>query len=66
MQVVDLVSGEPGPIAEFWSFLRDGKFMIQRSRSTGKHVFYPRVMIPASSETDLEWVEASGRGSTLR
>lgn len=37
--------------------------MIQRSRSTGKYVFYPRVAIPGSGETDLEWVEASGRGS---
>ena len=54
---------ETGPIAKFWAFLRDGKFMIQRSESSGKYVFYPRVMIPGSGETDLEWVEASGKGS---
>ncbi|MEQ1649389.1 MAG: OB-fold domain-containing protein [Hyphomicrobiaceae bacterium] len=34
--------------------------MIQRSRSTGAHVFYPRVAAPFSGATDLEWVAASG------
>lgn len=61
--MVEMAPGEPGPIAQFWSFLREGKFMIQRSRSTGAYVFYPRVAIPGSGETDLEWVEASGRGT---
>lgn len=37
--------------------------MIQRSRSSGKHVFFPRLAIPGTGETDLEWVEASGRGT---
>ena len=37
--------------------------MIQRSKSTGKHVFYPRPFIPGSGETDLEWVEAQGTGT---
>ncbi len=57
-------SSEPdsGPIAQYWAFLRDGKFMIQRSRSTGQFVFYPRVAVPGSGEQDLEWVEASGKG----
>lgn len=53
----------PGPEAEFKSLLRQGRFMIQRSRSTGRHVFYPRVAMPGSGEGDLEWVEASGRGT---
>ena len=34
--------------------------MIQRSRSTGRHVFYPRAAVPGTGERDLEWVEASG------
>ncbi len=34
--------------------------MIQRSRSTGAHTFYPRVAIPGTGERDLEWVAASG------
>ncbi|NYT75660.1 OB-fold domain-containing protein [Alcaligenaceae bacterium] len=52
-----------GPEAQFKSYLQQGKFMIQRSRATGKYVFYPRLVIPSTGETDLDWVEASGRGS---
>ena len=33
--------------------------MIQKSRSTGGHVFYPRVAEPGTGATDLEWVAAS-------
>lgn len=53
----------PGPEARFQEYLKEGRFMIQRSASTGKHVFYPRVVAPGSGEADLEWVEASGEGT---
>jgi uncharacterized OB-fold protein len=53
----------PGPEAQFKAFLGQGRFMIQRSRSTGRHTFYPRVVIPGSGESDLEWVTASGMGT---
>lgn len=53
----------PGPDAEFESFLAEGRFMIQRSASTGEHLFYPRTLAPGSGAADLEWVEASGRGT---
>ena len=59
--MTDLPPG--GPEAAWRAFLAQGRFMIQRSRSTGVHVFYPRVMAPGSGETDLEWVEASGQGT---
>lgn len=52
----------PGPEAQYRAFLQAGRFMIQRSRSTGRHVFYPRVSEPGTGATDLEWVEASGLG----
>lgn len=52
----------PGPEAQFRAFLSQGKFMIQRSRSSGAHVFYPRVITPGTGAADLEWVEASGDG----
>ena len=52
-----------GPEAEYRAFLGEGRFMIQRSRSTGRHVFYPRIAIPCTGEQDLEWVEASGRAT---
>lgn len=48
------------PEAEWRAHLADGRFMIQRSRSTGGHVFYPRVMEPGTGAEDLEWVSASG------
>lgn len=55
-------SSTPGPEAQFRAFLMQGRFMIQRSKSTGVHVFYPRLAVPGSGESDLEWVEASGAG----
>ena len=53
----------PGPEAIFRGHLAQGRFMIQRSVSTGAHVFYPRVVAPGTGEADLEWVEASGEGT---
>lgn len=57
------MSHAPGPEAQFKAFLAQGRFMIQRSRSTGRHTFYPRVAIAGSGESDLEWVAASGKGT---
>lgn len=53
----------PGPEAQFKAFLAEGKFMIQRSASSGAHVFYPRTVAPGTGTADLEWVEASGTGT---
>lgn len=52
-----------GPEAEYLAHLEAGRFMIQRSRATGRHVFYPRVAVPGTGEQDLEWVPASGDGT---
>jgi hypothetical protein len=43
--------------------LSEGRFMLQRCRTSGRYVFYPRIAEPRSGSTDLEWVEASGRGT---
>ncbi len=51
------------PEAEFRDFLANGKFMIQRCRTSGRYVFYPRIAEPGTGDTDLEWVAASGRGT---
>jgi len=51
------------PETEWRAHLAEGRFMIQRSRSTGGFVFYPRVAEPGTGAEDLEWVEASGRGA---
>lgn len=51
------------PDREFEQFLREGRFMLQRSVSTGAHVFYPRVAAPGTGALDLQWVPASGLGT---
>ncbi|MGG4053968.1 Zn-ribbon domain-containing OB-fold protein [Delftia tsuruhatensis] len=48
---------------EFLAFLRQGRFMVQRSRHSGEYVFFPRVAAPRSGRRDLEWIEVSGRGT---
>jgi uncharacterized OB-fold protein len=53
---------QTGPDVQYHRFLADGRFMIQRCRTSGRYVFYPRVAEPLSGATDLEWIEASGRG----
>lgn len=50
------------PEKEYFEHLAAGRFMLQRSRSTGKYLYYPRVAVPGTGETDLEWVAASGKG----
>jgi uncharacterized protein len=51
------------PEHDFRKFLEEGSFRIQRSRASGRHIFYPRVAEPLTGSTDLEWVVASGRGT---
>ena len=51
------------PEQEYLRFLAQGRFMIQRSASSGRHVFYPRIAEPLTGAQDLEWVEASGMGT---
>jgi uncharacterized protein len=57
------IDADVGPDAAFRRFLLEGKLMLQRSRISGAFVFYPRVTFPGTGETDIEWVEASGRGT---
>lgn len=50
------------PEADYVRFLAEGRFMILRSRESGKYIFHPRVAEPLTGSTDLEWVETSGDG----
>jgi len=52
----------PQPEREYFAHLAAGRFMLQRSRSSGGYVFYPRVAEPRTGNRDLEWVAASGDG----
>ena len=51
------------PERQYLEFLSQGRFMIQRSRTSGDYIFYPRVAEPRTGSTDLEWVEPSGLGT---
>ena len=51
------------PEQEYFAHLAQGRFMLQRSRSSGRHLFYPRVAEPVTGARDLEWVPASGLGT---
>ena len=51
------------PEREYLEFLTKGEFKLQRCRSSGAFVFYPRVAEPRTGATDLEWVKASGLGT---
>lgn len=53
----------PQPERDYQRHLEEGRFMLQRSRSSGRFVFYPRVAEPLTGATDLDWVEVSGRGT---
>ncbi len=53
----------PQPEREYFAHLAEGRFMLQRSRSSGGYVFYPRVAEPRTGHRDLEWVAASGDGT---
>ena len=47
----------------FWEAARENKLIIQKCPDCDKHVFYPRLMCPHCFSGNLEWVEASGKGT---
>lgn len=57
------VPDKPSSIdARFQAYLEEGRFMMQRSRTTREPFFYPRVAEPKTGDTDLEWFEPTGGG----
>lgn len=50
------------PERTWLSALEEGRFLLQRSASSGQYVFHPRVAEPRTGATDLAWVEACGDG----
>lgn len=54
----------PNPTTQpFWDGTKQHRLMLQCDRTTGKPFFYPRVLAPGTLSDDLEWFEASGRGT---
>lgn len=54
---------ETGPIAHWHAALAEGRFLLQRARSSGTVFFPPRLMEPGSGEGEWDWMEASGLGT---
>ena len=50
------------PEADWLAHLAEGRFMLPRAKASGQVFWHPRVAEPRTGDTDLEWVEASGRG----
>jgi len=56
----------PKPTPEtkpFWDAAKQRKLRIQRCRDCTQHYFYPRPLCPQCLSRNVEWVEASGRGT---
>jgi uncharacterized protein len=47
----------------FFDAAREGKFLIQRCGACKEYQFYPRQVCVHCGSADVEWAEASGRGT---
>jgi len=47
----------------FWNAMRENKFLIQKCNSCKNYVFYPRIRCPHCFSDNLDWEEASGKGT---
>lgn len=47
----------------FWEGTKQGKLMLQRGKRSGKLIMYPKKYSPYDIDEELEWVEASGKGT---
>jgi uncharacterized OB-fold protein len=47
----------------FWEATREHRLMIQKCRDCQRHIFYPRIACPHCFSDNVEWVQASGKGS---
>ena len=55
---------DPGPVTQpFWDAAREHRLRIQRSKKTGRYVYYPRAVSPFGADDRLEWVDVSGHGT---
>jgi uncharacterized OB-fold protein len=67
-QVKTSFPAKPVPVVNtwarpFWDAAKQERLIIQKCSACGMHVFYPRIACPHCSSDDLEWVEASGKGT---
>jgi uncharacterized protein len=58
----------PAPVVNpetkpFWDATAEGRLLLPHCRNCDTYIWYPRLFCPACSSTDVEWVQASGRGT---
>lgn len=47
----------------YWDGAKEGRLMIQRCKATGQTFLYSRQLVPSVVDSEVEWIEASGRGT---
>ena len=47
----------------YWDGAKEGRLMIQRCKATGQTFLYSRQLAPGVVDSEVEWIEASGRGT---
>jgi len=52
-----------GDSQAFWDAAREGRLLIKRCRSCGRPHYYPRPFCPHCWSEEVEWEQASGRGT---
>lgn len=49
--------------APYWEGAKEGRLMIQRCNATGQTFLYSRQLVPGVVDSEVEWIEASGKGT---
>ncbi|MBQ6734796.1 MAG: OB-fold domain-containing protein [Lachnospiraceae bacterium] len=47
----------------FWDGTREGRLMLQKGKKSGKLIMYPKKYSPYDMDEEMEWIEASGKGT---
>ncbi len=47
----------------FWDAVHERRLIIQQCTDCGEKIFYPRLICTACFSQNLEWIEASGKGT---
>ncbi len=50
---------------KFWEGTKNGKLLIQICKECDSLIFYPRKFCPECWSSNLDWIEASGKGTIL-
>lgn len=55
---------EPNAVTQpFWDGAKEHRLVLQRSKKTGRYVYYPRAVSPFGVNDEMTWTTVSGRGT---